>query len=287
MLVAVALYVEARVATEPVIPLRLFKDRTISLATVASVMIGVAMFGATVYLSQYFQLARGMTPTDAGLMSIAMVGGLLVSSTVTGRIITNTGLWKRYLVGGTLLVLVGMALLGTIDADTPLTVVGGYMLVTGLGIGATMQNLVLAVQNTADPSDLGAASSVVAFFRSMGGSIGVSALGAVLAHQVSGNVKDGVARLAADGRLSPEQLASMKHSTGDIPDLSALPGPVQAVYESAMGSATGHLFLIAVPFVVVAFLCVLLIKEVPLRTQLGPAEAAAPEATGEIEEHAR
>ncbi len=287
VLVAVALYVEARVASEPVIPLRLFKDRTISLATVASVMIGVAMFGATVYLSQYFQLARGMTPTDAGLMSIAMVGGLLVSSTVTGRIITKTGLWKRYLVGGTLLVLVGMALLGTIDAETPLVVVGSYMLVTGLGIGATMQNLVLAVQNTADPKDLGAASSVVAFFRSMGGSIGVSALGAVLAHQVSGHVKDGVAKLVADGRLSPDQLASMQHSTGDIPDLDRLPGPVQVVYESAMGNATGHLFLIAVPFVVVAFLCVLFIKETPLRTQLGSAEASAPEATADIEELAR
>jgi len=283
-LVGIALYVEARVATEPVIPLRLFKDRTISLATVASVMVGVAMFGATVYLSQYFQLARGMTPTDAGLMSIAMVGGLLVSSTVTGRLITSTGLWKRYLVGGTLLVLVGLSLLGTIDEQTSLVVVGGYMVVTGLGLGATMQNLVLAVQNTADPRDLGAASSVVAFFRSMGGSIGVSALGAVLAHQVTANVKDGVAKLVADGRLTPEQLAGMEHSTGDIPDLDALPGPVQAVYEAAMGGATGHLFLIAVPFVVVAFLCVLFIKETPLRTHLGPAEAAAPEATGELEE---
>jgi len=286
-LVAIALYVEARVAPEPVIPLRLFKDRTISLATAASVMVGVAMFGATVYLSQYFQLARGMTPTDAGLMSIAMVGGLLVSSTVTGRLITSTGLWKRYLVGGTLLVLIGMALLGTIDEQTSLVVIGGYMLVTGLGLGATMQNLVLAVQNTADPRDLGAASSVVAFFRSMGGSIGVSALGAVLAHQVTANVKDGVARLAADGRLTPDQLAGVEHSTGDIPDLDALPGPVQAVYEAAMGGATGHLFLIAVPFVVIALLCVLFIKETPLRTDLGPAEAAAPEATGELEELSR
>ena len=285
-LVAVALYVEARVAKEPVIPLRLFKDRTIALATLASVMVGVAMFGATVYLSQYFQLARGMSPTEAGLMSIAMVGGLLVSSTVTGRIITSTGLWKRYLVGGTFLVIVGMALLGTIDARTPLPVVGGYMLVVGLGIGATMQNLVLAVQNTADPRDLGAASSVVAFFRSMGGSIGVSALGAVLAHQVSGSVKDGIAQLVAGGRLTPAEIAQLQHSTGDIPDLDALPGPVQTVYEAAMGDATGHLFLIAVPFVIAAFVCVLFIKETPLRTNLGPAEAAAPEATGDLDEMA-
>lgn len=286
LLVAAALYVEARVAREPVIPLRLFRDRTIALATAASVMIGVAMFGATVYLGQYFQLARGMSPTEAGLMSIAMVGGLLVSSTVTGRLITATGLWKRYLVGGTVLVVVGLVLLGTIDAETPLGVVGGYMLVLGLGIGATMQNLVLAVQNTARPSDLGAASSVVAFFRSMGGSIGVSALGAVLAHQTAAQVKDGIAQLAADGRLSAEQLAGLQHSTGEIPDLDALPGPVQSVYEAAMGDATGHLFLIALPFAIVAVMCVLFIKETPLRTGSGLVDAA-PEATGDLEESAR
>jgi hypothetical protein len=127
----------------------------------------------------------------------------------------------------------------------------------------------------------------VAFFRSMGGSIGVSALGAVLAHQTGSQVEDGIAELAADGRLTPEQLAGLRHSTGDIPDLDLLPAPVQALYEAAMGSATGHLFLIAVPFVVVALGCVLLIKETPLRTTLGPAEAAAPEAAGDLEEAAR
>ena len=105
--IAAALYVEARVAVDPVIPLRLFRDRTTALATVASALVGVAMFGATVYLSQYFQLARGMSPTEAGLMSIAMVGGLLVSSITTGRIITNTGRWKRWLVSGMVLVVVG------------------------------------------------------------------------------------------------------------------------------------------------------------------------------------
>ena len=201
--IAAALYVEAKVAVEPIIPLRLFKDRTTSLATVASVLIGVAMFGSTVYLSQYFQNARGMSPTEAGLMSIAMVGGLLVSSIVTGRIITATGLWKRYLVGGMVLVVVGLALLGTIDATTPLVVVGAFMAVLGLGLGATMQNLVLAVQNNTAQADMGAASSVVAFFRSMGGSIGVSALGAVLSHQVT-QVTEGPRRRSASQRR-PQQ----------------------------------------------------------------------------------
>lgn len=271
-LILAALWVENRV-DEPVIPLRLFRDRTTALATVASVMIGVAMFGSTVYLSQYFQLARGMSPTEAGLMSIAMVGGLLVSSIVSGRVISNTGQWKRWLVGGMVFVIVGISLLATIDAATPLMVVGTYMAVMGIGLGATMQNLVLAVQNNTAPEDLGAASSVVAMFRSIGGSAGIAALGAVLAHQVTAKLTEGVTALAQAGTITPEQLAAMEHSTGDIPDLDALPAPISALYEASFGEAVGHLFLVAVPFAVIAFLCILFIKEVPLRTTLGPTVA--------------
>ncbi|MGA9873065.1 MAG: MFS transporter, partial [Rhodococcus sp. (in: high G+C Gram-positive bacteria)] len=119
-IIAAAVHVEANVAKDPVIPLRLFKDRTLSLATVASVLIGVAMFGSTVYLSLYFQRAKDMSPTEAGLMSICMVGGLLVSSILSGRIISATGVWKRWLVGGMVAVIAGIALLSTIDAGTPL-----------------------------------------------------------------------------------------------------------------------------------------------------------------------
>ncbi len=268
LLVAAALYVEARVATEPIIPLRLFRDRTTSLATVASVLIGLAMFGATVYLSQYFQLSRGMTPTEAGLMSICMVGGLLVSSITTGRIITRTGYWKRYLVGGAVFVVIGFTLLGTIDAHTPLPQVGLSMLAVGIGIGATMQNLVLAVQNNTKAADLGAASSVIAFFRTMGGSIGVSVLGALLAHQVTGHVEDGVADLVASGDVDPQQLAAMQHANGSIPDLAALPEPLRVLYESSFGDAIGHLFWVSAPLALLALVCILFIKEVPLRTTL-------------------
>ena len=260
LLLAASLVVESR-SKEPIIPLRLFRDRTTSLATFASVMIGVAMFGSTVYLQQYFQIARGMSPTHAGLMSIAMVGGLLVSSISTGRIISRTGVWKRYLLGGMVLVIVGLFLLSTIARDTSLVRVGAFMAVLGVGLGATMQNLVLAVQNNTAQRDMGAASALVAFFRSMGGSIGVSALGAVLANQVASSVVVGLAKLGID----PAKAGGESHS---IPDLSKLPGPVRTVFESAFADATAHLFLIAVPFAVVAFLAVLFIREVPLRTTI-------------------
>jgi EmrB/QacA subfamily drug resistance transporter len=269
LLLVAAGVVEVR-AAEPIIPLRLFRDRTTSLATLASVLIGVAMFGSTVYLSQYFQLAHGMSPTRAGLMSVCMVGGLLVSSIGTGRIITRTGRWKRYLVGGMVLVIVGLSLLGTIDASTSLLRVGIFMAVLGLGLGATMQNLVLAVQNNTAQKDMGAASSVVAFFRSMGGSIGVSALGAVLSHQVSAHVIAGLTRLGIDPTATGQ-------GDGAVPRLSTLPAPVRAVFESAFGDATGRIFLVAAPFAVVALVAVLFIREVPLRTTIERAdEVAAP-----------
>jgi EmrB/QacA subfamily drug resistance transporter len=278
LMIVAALLVEAR-AKEPVIPLRLFRDRTTSLATFASVMIGIAMFGSTVYLSQYFQIAQGMSPTHAGLMSMAMVGGLLVSSITTGRIISTTGRWKKFLVGGMVLVIVGLALLSTIDEKTSLVRVGVFMAVLGLGLGATMQNLVLAVQNNTAQRDMGAASSVVAFFRSMGGSIGVSALGAVLSHRVADGVTTGLAKIGVDPSAGGG-------SSTAIPDMATLPAPVRAVFEAAFGDATGRVFLIAAPCAAVALIAVLFIREVPLRTTIEREDemaAAAPEATAQVD----
>ena len=271
-ILALAVYVES-VAAEPVIPLRLFRDRTTSLATVASVLIGVAMFGSTVFLSEYFQYARGMSPTHAGLMSIAMVGGLLVSSIVSGRVITETGLWKRWLVGGMVLVIVGLGLLGQIDESTNLAVVGAFMAVLGLGLGATMQNLVLAVQNNAAQADMGAASSVVTFFRSMGGSIGVSALGAVLAHQVAAKVTAGLAAMG---------ISVAGHQSHGIPDLDKLPPAMRALYEHSFGASIGELFLVAMPFAMLALVCVAFIREVPLRTTLLREDEIVPEVLAEL-----
>jgi predicted MFS family arabinose efflux permease len=259
LMLALAVVVEMR-ATEPIIPLRLFRDRTTTLATLASVMVGVAMFGSTVFLSQYYQLARGMSPTTAGLMSIPMVGGLMLSSMISGRRITATGFWKRYLVGGMTLVVVSMVLLSTIDEKTSLVVVGAYTALLGVGMGAALQNLVLAVQNNAAQADMGAASSVVAVFRTMGGSIGVSALGAALGHQVSVHVVSG---LTALGIKAP--------SVGDsrsVPNLSELPAPVRQVFEHAFGAATAHIFVLATPIAALALVAVLFIREVPLRLTL-------------------
>ncbi|MGN0063223.1 MAG: MDR family MFS transporter [Nocardioides sp.] len=263
VVIALAVAWEAFGAKEPVIPLRLFRDRTTVLATLASVLIGVAMFGSTVYLSQYFQMARGMSPTKAGLMSIFMVGGLFVTSVVSGRLVTRTGRWKRFLVGGMVLVIAGLALLGTIDADTHLLRVGLSMTLLGLGLGMTMQNLVLAVQNNTANADMGAASSLVAFFRSIGGSAGVAALGALLSHKVADSVLAGFQKLPAEVQA---QIGDSSHESHSIPDLASLPPVIRDIYEQAFGGAIGDVFMVGVPFAVLALVCVLLIKEVPLRT---------------------
>ncbi|MGI5522896.1 MDR family MFS transporter [Micromonospora sp. CA-259024] len=257
---ALAIRVETR-AAEPMIPPRLFRNRTITLAVVASIAVGVGMFGASVFLGQYFQISRGQSPTMSGLMTLPMILGLLVSSTLSGRIITRTGRWKRFLVAGSALLTVGFALMGTLRADTSFTLLSVYMAVIGIGLGMTMQNLVLAVQNTVGPHELGAASSVVAFFRSLGGAIGVSALGAVLAHKVKDYLAEGLAQLGIP--------ASSAGSGGTLPDVHTLPGPLRAVVESAYGHGAGDIFLAAAPFALIALIAVSFIKEVPLRQHNG------------------
>ncbi|WP_030077453.1 MFS transporter [Streptomyces baarnensis] len=276
-------FIESR-AKEPIIPLRLFRNRTITLASIASLFVGIAMFAGTVFFSQYFQLARGKSPTMSGVMTIPMIAGLFLSSTVSGQVITKTGRWKAWLVSGGFLVTAGLGLLGTIRYDTPYWHVAVFMFVMGLGIGMMMQNLVLATQNQVAPEDLGSASSVVTFFRSLGGAIGVSALGAVLGNRVTQYVKDGLAALGPEGA----KLGHGGTGGGGIPDLDKLPEPFRVVMEAAYGHGVGDVFLYAAPCALIAFIVTIFIKEVALKSSAGndtpvdtPAEAPAAVETAE------
>ncbi|MEU7694331.1 MFS transporter [Microbispora hainanensis] len=263
------LVVESKVS-EPIVPLRLFRTRTVSLSVIASVLVGVAMFGGTTFLSQYFQLARGETPTVAGLMTLPMILGLAISSTVSGQIITRTGRWKVFLVSGTFFLTAGFALMGTLRYDTDYWLVAIFMFCVGVGIGMSQQNLVLAVQNQVRAEDLGAGSSVVSFFRSLGGAIGVSALGALMSDRVKHYLEDALAALGVQGGTGQE--------AGAIPKLSALPAPIRTAVEGAYGHGIGDLFLYAAPLSLLALIAVLFIKEVPLRTSAITVRADAAEA---------
>ncbi|MFI7658168.1 MDR family MFS transporter [Micromonospora parva] len=273
VLLGLAVFVESR-AVEPIVPLDIFRNRTVSLATVASVLVGVAMFGGTVFLSQYFQISLGKSPTVAGLMSLPMIFGLLVSSTVAGQLITKYGRWKAYLVAGAAVMTVGMLLLGTIDANTSVVVLSIYMAVLGIGVGMLMQNLVLAAQNDVPAQELGAATSVLTFFRSMGGAIGVSALGAVLANRVTSLTTE---------RLGPA--ASTGGGSTEVPDLSTLPEPVVRILQDVYGTATADLFLVGAPFALLALVVVLFIKEKPLHTVSGDERRAQEEAAAKTAIH--
>ncbi|TSD94515.1 MFS transporter [Gordonia rubripertincta] len=267
-LLAVAIWVESR-AKDPIIPLHLFKERTTTLATIASIAVGVALFGGAVFLGQYFQIARGYSPTAAGLLTLPMVFGSVVSATLSGRLITKYGRWKNYLVAGSIVMAVGFGLLATIDAHTNMAVLSGYLFALGLGMGMTMQNLVLAVQNTVEPKNLGAATSTVTFFRSLGGAAGVSVLGAVLSNHVTDLIGQGLRAIGVTQSGS---------GGAGLSNLNELPAPIAAIVRGAYGDGTARIFLVSMAMAIVGTIAVLFIKEVALNTLTGEEQRIAAEA---------
>ena len=251
---------------EPLIPLSMFRNLTFTLAVIASVATGIAMFGASVFLSQFMQLARGATPTEAGLMTIPMIAGLLLSSIGVGALITKFGRWKPFLIVGGVLLIAGSYLLSTLQYDTNFALVSLYMFLLGAGVGMTMQNLVLIVQNTAEPTKIGVASSGVTFFRSLGGTIGVSVMGAALAARVTDLVTAGkddittaIMGLGADAQKWADTLAS-----GTLPQVSAMPESLRIIFEDIYAQGISHSFLIAVPFAVISLIAIVFLPNKPL-----------------------
>lgn len=262
---ALFIVVELR-SREPLVPLSMFRNRTFTLAVVASIATGIAMFGASVFLSQYMQLARGATPTEAGIMTIPMIAGLLVASMGVGALITRFGHWKPYLIAGAVSLIAGSYLLSTIEYDTNFALVSLYMFLLGAGVGMTMQNLVLVVQNTANPAEMGVASSGVTFFRSLGGTIGVSVMGAALAARVTelmGDKRDAlmaaIAGLGEQGADIAQQLQA-----GTLPQVSTMPEVVRVIFEDVYAQGISHSFLIAVPFAVLSLIAILFLPNTPL-----------------------
>nr|WP_235874920.1 MFS transporter [Saccharopolyspora aridisoli] len=258
----IALIIESK-HSEPIVPLRMFRNPTVTMATIGTVAVGTAMFGGAVFLGQYFQIARSFSPTTAGLMTLPMVGGLFISSTVSGQVISRyTGRTKPFLVVGSIVMIIAMGLLSTVDHETNLVLVGVHLFLMGTGVGMLMQNLVLAVQNATSAKDMGSTTSVVTFFRTLGGSAGVSVLGAVLATRVQDYIVEGLAKVPGAA-----EAAASGGGTGSL-DVGNLPGPIQTIVRAAYGDAIGDIFLISACVSVVTFLAVLFIREKPLRTTI-------------------
>lgn len=258
LLLVAAVITESKVK-DPIIPLWLFRERTIALAVVASVAVGVALFGGAVFLGQYFQIARGYSPTAAGLLTLPMIIGSMVSATVSGQLITRYGRWKGYIVAGAAMMTAGFFLLSTIDANTNMVLIGTFLFVLGVGMGMTMQNLVLAVQNNVPPTQLGTATSTVTFFRSLGGAAGVSVLGAVLSNHVTDLITQGLTAAGVD-------LSKAGGSGAGLSNLKDLPGPIADIVRGAYGDGIARIFLVAGCLAAVSLVAVLFIKEVALKT---------------------
>lgn len=260
-MLALLVFVETKVA-EPIIPLRLFRDRTTVLATLAGIAVGTAMFGGAVFLGQYFQIARSYSPTAAGLLMLPMIISSTIASSASGWLITRFGRWKRFLLTGGIFMTAGFALLGTIRHDTNMVLIGVFLFILGTGTGMLMQNLVLPVQNAVAPSDLGIASSMLAFFRSLGGTVGVSVLGAILATRVADLIFDGLSSLGIDPSAAPDGEVG-------IGALDDLPKPLADLVRMAYGDGTATIFLVAAAVSALSILCLVAIKEVALKTKSG------------------
>jgi Na+/melibiose symporter-like transporter len=184
LLLAAFLVVERR-AAEPILPLRMFRNRVVSIASAVGFVVGVALFGAVTFLPQYLQVVKGHSPTVSGLLMTPMMAGLLLTSIGSGQLISRFGRYKPYPVVGTAIAAVGLFLLAGLGVATPAWQAACFMLVLGLGLGLVMQVLVLVTQNAVDYRDLGVATSSATLFRQVGGSIGVSAFGAIFANRLA------------------------------------------------------------------------------------------------------
>jgi EmrB/QacA subfamily drug resistance transporter len=210
VLAAVFLVVEVR-ATEPVLPLRLFRRPTFSIANAATFVLGFSMFGAIIYVPLYLQIVKGATPTKSGLLMLPMMAGIIVTSIASGRVISHVARYKWFTVAGTAIMAAGLGLFTQLEVDTPLWQAFIFMLVIGVGLGMAMQPLILAVQNSLDMRDMGAGTSAATFFRSLGGSVGVAALGAVLSNRLAGLRGTSINDPASLKKLPPAALDAIQH----------------------------------------------------------------------------
>ena len=252
VLLALFVLVESR-AAEPILPLTLFRSRIFNVTSAIGFVVGLSLFGSVTFLPLYFQIVKGESPTASGLRLTPLMAGVLVTSILSGRVISRTGRYRVFPIAGTAVTVAGMLLLARLDVDTPLWAASAYTLVVGLGLGMTMQVLVLAVQNSVDYEHLGVATSGSVLFRQIGGSIGVSLFGAVFANRLH-------AELA--GELPP---GAQVPPSGDPGAVAALPPPLHEGYVTAFAHALAPVFLVAAGVAVLAFLLTWFLEEAPLR----------------------
>jgi len=255
---AVGFVLAERRAAEPVIPPRLFANGVFTSASVVGFAVGFSMFGALAYLPQYMQVVRGISPTLSGLRLLPLLVGLLLTSTGTGFLVSKWGRYKIFPIIGTALMTLGLFLLSRLGIHSNFWLVSLYLFILGVGIGASLQVLIIAVQNAVDYKDLGAATSGATFFRSIGGSFGTSVFGAIFSGVLAGDIA-----AALHGVSLPTGISASAGASPAV--LDHLPAAIRAGYIAGYAQALHTVFLYATPIAAVGFVLSLFLKEVPLR----------------------
>jgi EmrB/QacA subfamily drug resistance transporter len=262
--------VREALAPEPILPLALFRIQIFTVANLVSFVSGVAMFGAIAFLPQYMQLVHGVSATASGLLLLPLLVGILVMSIGSGLFISRTGKYRWFPLAGTVLVTVGLVLLSRLGAHTSLVVVGLDVLVFGAGLGLFIQVLTIVVQNAVPPRELGVATSSVTFFRSMGGAIGASALGAVLTNRIAEELPVFLPRAALAGHGN--QVAQLVQSPAALKALQRTHPAVHEGIIQAYSHGIDRLFLVAIPVSVLSVIAAAFIRQVKLRGGEAPPE---------------
>jgi EmrB/QacA subfamily drug resistance transporter len=244
-------------AAEPIIPLRLFKNQIFSVTTLLSFIVGIVMFGALIFLPQYQQIVRGDSATKSGLELLQLIGGLMIASIGSGRLISKIGRYRIFPIIGTTLITIAFWLFSHITATTPRWELGIWMVVLGLGIGQVMPVLTLAVQNAVERKDLGAGTSSVVFFRTIGSALGAAIFGAILSNRLAAHILQTV-----PGNAGLQAASGLKNSAQS---LAHLPPAIHTDVLNAFAASFHDVFLVGIPFAVVALVVALRLKEAPLR----------------------
>ncbi|GHJ57030.1 hypothetical protein Nm8I071_63370 [Nonomuraea sp. TT08I-71] len=265
---ALFLIQEARVK-EPILPLRLFRSPTFALANSAGFVLGLVMFGSIIFIPLYLQIVKGASPTKSGLLMLPMMAGIIFTSIITGRAMSRIGRYKWFPVAGAAVLVAGMLLFRQLQVATSLWVAFGFMVVIGVGLGLCMQSLILGVQNSVDPRDLGAGTSSATFFRSLGGSFGVAILGAVLSSrltsELAGRLPAAIAQLPPDQRAAVAASGGANISINDPATILALPAPVRAAIQASFVESLHLVFLTTGLVAILAVVVTLLMPNEQLR----------------------
>ncbi|HSU36618.1 MAG TPA: MDR family MFS transporter, partial [Propionibacteriaceae bacterium] len=275
VLIALFIVIERR-AAEPIIPLHLFTQWTFTSNIAFAMVMGVAMFGGLIYLPIYLQAVKGMTATESGLAMLPLVLGIFSTSISSGQIMSRTGRYKWMPITGAVLVGAALFALSRLEVDTAYQMLAVIMFLFGAGLGLTMQVVVTAVQNSVERKHMGAATASVTFFRSMGGAIGTALFGAILNTRLAHHLAEIVPPEAQS------QLGSAAASANNITALRGLPEPMKTWVLTAFTNAMDDVFLVGLPFMAIALVIAIFMREVPLIGRAGPAPTESSESDAEL-----